>query len=93
MANPSIRKYPLKLVAKQTLKLDPDAIILPGIHWRWNEPVLYVLGDHKPLNTKIVIRAFGTAAKFSYNAATMRYLGSLHTDADCFHFYRVDGES
>lgn len=92
MANPSIRKYPLKLVPKQTLKLDPDAVILPNVYRRWDEPVLYVLGDHKPLNTKVVVRMFSTAVKFAYNSATMHYLGNFFNGTDCFHFFKVDDE-
>lgn len=85
----SIRKYPLKLVQVQTVKVEPDAIILPGVYNRWDEPVLYILGNHKPLNTKLKIKMFGTGVKFAYDANTMTFLGNYHDDKDCRHFFKV----
>lgn len=89
MAVKSIRKYVLKLVPKQVIKVDPDAIILAPIRPRWSEPVLYILGDHKPLNAKITIRMFGTTVNFQYDPATMQYLGNFQNDTDTYHFFKV----
>lgn len=90
---PSVRKYPLKFEPKQVVKLEGDALILPGVYRRWGEPVLYVLGEHKKLDTKNVIRMFATGAKFAYDALTMTYLGNCINEVECFHFWKVTEEA
>lgn len=89
---PSVRKYPLQLKPKQTLKLEEGAVILPGIYTRWGEVVLYVMGLHKKLDERHTIKMFGTADSFNYDAETMKYLGNCITPKDCFHFFKVTEE-
>lgn len=88
----SVRKYPLQLKAKQVIKLEADAVILPGVYSRWGEPALYVIGNHKPLNTKTTIRMIGTSDNFKFNPETMKYIGNFINAIDCWHFFKVTDE-
>lgn len=89
MPNGSVRKYVLQLVPKQIIKLEDDAVILGGVGGRWTEPVLYVFGQHKQLNTKHTIRMYVTGEKFNYNSETMTYLGKYPAGDDTYHFFDV----
>lgn len=89
MPSASVRKYPLKLVPKQVIRLEGDAIIVPGVFRRSAEPVLYVLGQHKALTVKTVIRMWITAEKFQWDPATMVYLGNFWDLVECYHFFKV----
>lgn len=89
---PSIRKYPLEIKPRQILRLEADAIVLPGVYRRWGEPVLYIYGDHKKLDTKNVIKMFATGAKFTFDPTKMTYLGNCINDLECYHFYKVAEE-
>lgn len=64
-------------------------MILPGVFRRSSEPVLYVLGQHKQLTARNVIRMFPTAQKFQWDPATMTYLGNFWDLTECFHFFKV----
>lgn len=89
MPSASVHKYPLKLVPKQTIKLEDDAIIFPGVFRRSSEPVIYVLGQHKQLTVKTVIRMWPTASKFQWDPLTMTYLGNYWDLTECYHFFKV----
>lgn len=92
MATASVRKYPLKLAPKQIIKLEDDAVVLPGVYSRWGEPVLYVIGQHKQTNVKHTVKMFITADKFGYDPVTMKFLGVFHNADECHFFFDILGE-